>query len=434
MSKTTKQTDKVTFKSLGLEDIVVKITQDLGYKEPTPIQRNAIPEALKKKDVIGIAQTGSGKTAAFLLPVINSLLNTKMKDRNYYCLIIEPTRELAMQVVEVIEKMSRTLEGLTSCALIGGIDLMKQSIALAKKPNIIVGTPGRIVYHIKNTAGMDANINKVKFLIIDEADKLLEMDFSKELDYLFEVLPSQRTSLLFSATMSKQVESLQKASLKSPVRVQEEEQKYETVATLKQQYMFIPFKKRDAYLYTLLQSLAGKAILIFTMKCSGNTKLVMMLRQLGINAIPLHGKMTQQKRLLALNKFKSGKRAVLVATDVASRGLDIPDVDVVINYDCPLETKEYIHRVGRTARAGKSGLAITIVTQYSIELYQRIESAIGMKLSEYQVDESKVDENVDKVTEAMIGVSKSLKEEAQKRKDKEKKESNTGNNDMEEDD
>ncbi|EDR22313.1 ATP-dependent rRNA helicase RRP3, putative [Entamoeba dispar SAW760] len=381
-----------TFKDLGLIPEVLKVVEYLGYKKPTKISRKFYSR--------------SGKTASFLLPMIQHLLNVKEKNRAFYCIIIEPTRELAAQVVEVLDEIGKALPGLMSCLLVGGMDVMKQSVQLAKRPHVIVGTPGRIVYHIKNTKGVEESIQKVKFLVIDEADKLLEMDFANEIDYLIEKLPSQRTTMLFSATMSTKVEKLQRASLTHPVKIKEEEQKYQTVDTLRQEYCFIPFKYRDGYLLSILKETEGKSIIIFTMKCSGCTKLVMMLRQLGYAAIPLHGKMSQQKRLIALEKFKSGKRGILVATDVASRGLDIPNVDIVINYDCPLEPKDYIHRVGRTARAGKSGYAITLVTQYSIELYQRIETMIEKKLNEY------------KANDAMRIVSQQLKEEAQKKKEK----------------
>ncbi|EDR26857.1 ATP-dependent rRNA helicase RRP3, putative [Entamoeba dispar SAW760] len=407
-----------TFKDLGLIPEVLKVVEYLGYKKPTKIQENSIPVALQKKDIIGIAQTGSGKTASFLLPMIQHLLNVKEKNRAFYCIIIEPTRELAAQVVEVLDEIGKALPGLMSCLLVGGMDVMKQSVQLAKRPHVIVGTPGRIVYHIKNTKGVEESIQKVKFLVIDEADKLLEMDFANEIDYLIEKLPSQRTTMLFSATMSTKVEKLQRASLTHPVKIKEEEQKYQTVDTLRQEYCFIPFKYRDGYLLSILKETEGKSIIIFTMKCSGCTKLVMMLRQLGYAAIPLHGKMSQQKRLIALEKFKSGKRGILVATDVASRGLDIPNVDIVINYDCPLEPKDYIHRVGRTARAGKSGYAITLVTQYSIELYQRIETMIEKKLNEYKVNEKEAIAYSQKANDAMRIVSQQLKEEAQKKKEK----------------
>ncbi|KAL7719888.1 ATP-dependent rRNA helicase rrp3 [Entamoeba marina] len=393
---------QTTFSSLGLSNEVVAVTKHLGFTSPTAIQRNSIPHALHKKDVIGIAETGSGKTAAFLLPLLQQLLDAKERQREYFGLIIEPTRELAVQVVEVIEKMEGALSGLTACALVGGMDVVKQSILLAKKTT----------YYI---------FKKVKFFVIDEADKLLDMDFSKEIDQIIQALPSQRTTLLFSATMSSKVEKLERASLKHPVKVKEAEQKYATVDTLRQEYLLVPLKHRDAYLYTLLTTLAGKSILVFTMKCSGNTKLVLLLRQLGIPAIPLHGKMSQQKRLLALEKFKSGKRPVLVATDVASRGLDIPHVDVVINYDCPLEPKDYVHRVGRTARAGKSGLAVTLVTQYSVELYQRIEMMIEKKLKAYPINAELALSGVDRCNEAMRVVNQQIKEEKAKKKEKARK-------------
>ncbi|ELP92108.1 ATP-dependent rRNA helicase rrp3, putative [Entamoeba invadens IP1] len=419
-----------TFQEIGLLPEVIKVVEHLGYKMPTPIQSSSIPVALKRKDIIGIAQTGSGKTAAFLLPMLNHLLNTNERKRDFFCIVVEPTRELAAQVIEVLDRMAEALPGLVSCLLVGGMDEMKQAVLLAKKPNVIVCTPGRLVYHINNTKGVSQSLQKTRFLVIDEADKLLDMDFAADIDKLIESVPKQRTTMLFSATMSSRVEKLQRASLVHPVKIKQSEQKYSTVDTLRQEYLFIPFKYRDGYLMAILQKVGAQSAIIFTMKCSGNTRLVLMLRQLGYEAIPLNGKMSQQKRLLALEKFKSGKRSLLVATDVASRGLDIPDVDFVINYDCPVEPKDYIHRVGRTARAGKSGMAITIVTQYSLEFYQRIETMIEKKLDEYKVEEQVAMSYVNRCSEAMRVVNQILKDEASKEKER-IKDKNKGNADEE---
>lgn len=261
--------------------------------------------------------------------------------------------------------------------------MMSQSIVLSKKPHIIVATPGRLVDHLENTKGF--NLRNLAFLVLDEADRLLDLDFGDEIDKLLKVIPRERHTFLFSATMTSKVEKLQRASLVNPVKV-EVADKYTTVSTLLQYYLFFPFKYKECYLAYVLNELAGQTVIVFTHTCAHAQKLALMLRNLGFPAVCLHGQMSQPKRLGALNKFKSGDRTILIATDVASRGLDIPSVDAVLNYDVPQSSKDYIHRVGRTARAGRSGQAVTFVTQYDVEWYQRIETAIQKKLDEFPID------------------------------------------------
>jgi len=223
---------------------------------------------------------------------------------------------------------------------------------------------------LQNTRGF--NLRSLRYLVLDEADRLLNMDFEKEIDQILQVIPKQRNTFLFSATMTSKVAKLQRASLHNPVKV-EVSKKYGTVKRLLQQYQFIPAKFKDVYVVSLLNDLSASTAIIFTSTCEHCQRLAILLRNLGFGAIPLHGKMSQPKRLGALATFKSGARSILIATDVASRGLDIPAVDLVVNYDIPTHSKDYIHRVGRTARAGRSGRAVTFVTQYDVELFQRIE-------------------------------------------------------------
>ena len=210
----------------------------------------------------------------------------------------------------------------------------------------------------------------------------MDLDFGTEIDKLLKVIPRERNTFLFSATMTTKVAKLQRASLTDPVKV-EVSSKYATVSTLIQNYLFVPAKLKDTYLTYLLNDLAGITAIVFVSTCANAQRLALMLRNLGFPAIPIHGQLTQAHRLGALNKFKTGDRNILIATDVASRGLDIPSVDVVINFDVPTHSKDYIHRVGRTARAGRSGKSVTLVTQYDIEMYQRIEELIGKKLELY---------------------------------------------------
>lgn len=395
--------DDVSFSSLGVLPVLCTACASLGWARPTQIQREVLPFAFQGRDIIGLAETGSGKTAAFSLPILQALLNDPQP---YFALILAPTRELAFQISEQIEALGADI-GVRCVAVVGGVDLMAQAIALAKKPHIIVASPGRIVDHLENTKGF--KLDKLKFLVMDEADRLLNMDFEKEIDKLLQVIPQQRNTFLFSATMTSKVAKLQRASLSDPVKV-EVSKKYQTAAGLKQQYVFIPAKHKDIYLCYILNELSGNTAIIFTSTCEHTQRVAILLRNLGFAAVPLHGKMPQPKRLGALNKFKSGQMTILLATDVASRGLDIPSVDLVINYDIPTHSKDYIHRVGRTARAGRSGRAITLVTQYDVELFQRIEGLLGYKLAEYQLDQPAVMILADRVAEAQRIAAMELRE------------------------
>ncbi|KAK4393391.1 DEAD-box ATP-dependent RNA helicase 10 [Sesamum angolense] len=325
------ETEEKSFRDLGINEQLAEACDNLGWKNPTKIQVEAIPMALEGKDIIGLAQTGSGKTGAFAIPILQSLLETPQA---FFACVLSPTRELAIQIAEQFEALGSGI-GVKCAVLVGGVDQVQQSIALGKRPHIVVATPGRLIDHLSNTKGF--SLRTLKYLVLDEADRLLNEDFEKAIDELLNVIPRDRRTYLFSATMTKKVKKLQRACLKNPVKI-EAASKYSTVDTLKQQYRFVPAKYKS-------------------------------------------------KRLGALNKFKAGECNILICTDVASRGLDIPSVDMVINYDIPTNSKDYIHRVGRTARAGRSGVAISIVNQYELEWYLQIEKLIGKKLPEYPAEE-----------------------------------------------
>ena len=356
----------------------------MGYKAPTPIQAQSIPLALEGRDLIGLAETGSGKTAALALPILQALLD---KPQPFFGLVLAPTRELAYQISQAFEALG-SLISVRCAVIVGGMDMVPQAIALGKKPHIIVATPGRLLDHLENTKGF--SLRSLKYLVMDEADRLLDLDFGPILDKILKVLPRERRTYLFSATMSSKVESLQRASLRDPLRVSISSNKYQTVSTLLQSYVFIPHQHKDTYLVYLINEFAGQSAIVFTRTVNETQRIAILLRTLGFGAIPLHGQLSQSARLGALNKFRAGSREILVATDVAARGLDIPSVDVVLNYDLPPDSKTYIHRVGRTARAGKSGHAISVVTQYDVEIWLRIEAALGKKQNEYDYDKEEV--------------------------------------------
>ncbi|KAL8998078.1 MAG: hypothetical protein Q9169_002771 [Polycauliona sp. 2 TL-2023] len=408
-SSVTVKNAAATFRGLGVIDSLCDACSKLGYENPTPIQTESIPLALQGRDIIGLAETGSGKTAAYALPILQALMD---KPQSLFGLVMAPTRELADQISKAIEALG-SLINVRSCVIVGGMDMVSQAIALGKKPHIVVATPGRLLDHLENTKGF--SLRSLKYLVLDEADRLLDLDFGDILDKILKVLPRERRTYLFSATMTSKVESLQRASLSNPLRVSISANKYQTVATLIQNYLLLPFKDKDLYLVYLLNRFAGQSIIVFTRTVNDAQRLALLVRSLNFKAIPLHGQLSQTARLGALGKFRAGESVrILIATDVASRGLDIPSVDVVVNFDLPQDSATYIHRVGRTARAGKSGHALSLVTQYDFEIYQRIEHALGKKLDEFPVEKDELmvfGETVNEAQRVAIRKMKDLHEE-----------------------
>ncbi|VDC06553.1 unnamed protein product [Peniophora sp. CBMAI 1063] len=394
-----------SFKELGIIDPLLEAIATLKYKAPTEIQAQALPHALEGRDIIGVASTGSGKTAAFALPILQKLWEAPQ--RQLFACVLAPTRELAYQISQQFEALGSSL-GVRAVTLVGGISETEQAIALAKKPHVVVATPGRLHWHLENTKGF--SLKALKFLVLDEADRLLDLDFGPVIDKILKAIPRERTTYLYSATMTTKVAKLQRASLSNPVRV-EVNSKYSTVSTLLQYYLFIPLVQKDVHLVHLCNNLAQNSIMVFTRTVHDAQRLSLILRTLGFPAVPLHGQLSQSQRLGALAKFKAGGRSVLIATDVASRGLDIPSVDVVVNFDIPTHSKDYIHRVGRTARAGRAGKAITLVTQYDVELIQRIEAVIGKKMDLWPADKEEVALLRERVDEASRLAAAELREQ-----------------------
>ncbi|KAK4227590.1 putative ATP-dependent rRNA helicase RRP3 [Podospora fimiseda] len=402
-SKDNEDSQPKSFKELGIVDSLCEACDRLGYKKPTAIQAEAIPLALQDRDIIGIAETGSGKTAAFALPILQALLD---KPQPLFALVLAPTRELAAQIAQQFEALG-SLISLRCALLLGGLDMVQQAIVLGKKPHVVVATPGRLLDHLEKTKGF--SLRNLRYCVMDEADRLLDMDFGPILEKILKFLPRERRTFLFSATMSSKVESLQRASLRDPLKVNVSSSKYQTVSTLKSNYILVPQKHKDVYLVYLCNEFNGKTIIIFVRTVLDTQRIAILLRTLGMGAVPLHGGLSQTARLGALNKFRSGARNILVATDVAARGLDIPNVDAVINYDLPSDSKTYIHRVGRTARAGKSGNAVNIVTQYVLEVYLRIEKALGHKLDQYPLEKEEVMVFAPRVEEAQRHAKNEMK-------------------------
>jgi len=395
---------EATFASLGVCEELCQACKLLKWSSPTRIQQEAIPWALQGRDIIGLAETGSGKTGAFALPIVQRLLDDPQR---FFAVCLAPTRELCVQIGEQFEAIGSGIK-LQTAVIVGGLDMVTQGMALAKRPHVVVASPGRLVDHLENTKGF--HLRTIKYLVMDEADRLLSMDFDEALDKILETVPRDRNTFLFSATMTSKVSKLQRASLRRPVKV-EVSTKHDTAKNLVQSYMFIPYKFKQTYLAALIGHFQHYAVMVFVDTCLNSQKLSIMLRHLGYTTIALHGQLSQAQRLGALSGFKAGETRILVATDVASRGLDIPSVDLVVNYDIPKNSKDYIHRVGRTARAGRSGRAVTLVSQYDIELFQRIEHFLEKKLEELtELKEPAVKAKHERVLEAMRSTELELRE------------------------
>lgn len=308
-------------------------------------------------------------------------------------MVLTPTRELAYQIAEQFRVLGKPL-GLRDCIVVGGMDMVAQALELSNQPHVVVATPGRLADHIRGAKAV--NLSRIQFLIMDEADRLLEQgctDFTKDLEVILGAVPAKRQTLLFSATLTDTLQELKNIALNKPF-FWESQSETRTVEELDQRYILTPEKVKDAYLVHLIQTFTDEhhdwSIIIFTNTCKNCQILTMMLREFHFPTISLHSMMKQKQRFANLSKFKASVYKILIATDVAARGLDIPTVQVVINHNTPGLPKIYIHRVGRTARAGRNGVSITLVTQYDIHLVHSIEEQTQTKLKEYPVEEKEV--------------------------------------------
>jgi len=343
---------KNTFESFNLNPALLQNIQSLGYTSPTPIQDQAIPEISLGKDVIGLANTGTGKTASFLIPLINKHL----LDKNQKVLIVTPTRELAEQINQEFMKFTKNMR-IGSSLAIGGTSIFRQIKELKYKPNFVIGTPGRLKDLINREILNIANFQNV---VLDEADQMLDIGFVEEIKFLISKLSRNRQSLFFSATMNKKVEEIVESFVKNPVMISVK--KSDASKSVKQDYVRVPEgKTKIQFLHEMLSKEKHHKYLIFAKTKMGVQKLAETLSQKGHTVEAIHGDKRQTQRKISLAKFKNNEAQILIATDVVSRGIDIKDVTHVINFDLPESVDDYIHRIGRTGRAGKTGYAITLV-------------------------------------------------------------------------
>jgi ATP-dependent RNA helicase DDX49/DBP8 len=353
------------FHELGIDQWLIDQLAKISIKKPTEIQLNTIKPILEGRDIIASARTGSGKTLAFCLPILQKLA---MDPYGIYALVLTPTRELAFQIAEQCRIVGATI-GLKVAVVVGGMDMTQQNLELAQRPHIVIATPGRLVDHIQSS---QLTFKRLKFLVLDEADRLLDNTFTQDLETILGNLPSKRQTLLFSATMTEEIENLEFKSQKPYVYSCA---RFDTNESCEQKYLFIPSTVREVYLsYLLLNDLEKKTVIIFASKPRTCEILRIMLKEQGVRSTCLHSHMSQNDRLGSLAKFKGGIVPILICTDVGSRGLDIPQVQVVINYQLPADPTDYIHRIGRTARAGRGGLSISVVTERDVEIVKTIES------------------------------------------------------------
>ncbi len=363
----------MTFEKLGLSEKVLTAVTQAGYEIPTPIQAQAIPVALKGRDVLGIAQTGTGKTASFVLPMLTLLERGRARARMPRSLILEPTRELAAQVVTEFETLGAEHK-LTVALLIGGVSFDEQVRKLDRGADVLIATPGRLLDHFQRGKLL---LTGVEIFVIDEADRMLDMGFIPDMERISKLIPPQRQTLFFSATMPAEIKRLADNFLNNPERI-EATRPSSTVDTIEQLLCYAPSdpKQKRAALREIMADQKVKNAIVF---CNRKRDVAILHRSLvkhGLNAEAIHGDLHQTQRTATLEGFRNGDVTYLIASDVAARGLDIPDVSHIFNYDVPVHSEDYVHRIGRTGRAGRKGCAVTLVTSHEMRAISAIEKLV----------------------------------------------------------
>ncbi|MDB5669762.1 MAG: box helicase [Alphaproteobacteria bacterium] len=365
----------MSFADLGLSDELLRAVEESGYTEPTPIQQQAIPSVLMNRDLIGIAQTGTGKTAGFVLPMIDILAQGRSRARMPRSLILEPTRELAAQVAENFEKYGK-YHKLSMALLIGGVSMGDQQKALQKGVDVLIATPGRLMDLFQRGKIMLTDCN---LLVIDEADRMLDMGFIPDIEEICSKLPNSRQTLLFSATMPTPIKKLADKFLSNPKTI-EVSRPATANASIDQRLLKVDSRKKKQALEDRLHGNDVRTAIVFCNRKTTVRELAQSLKRSGLKVGQIQGDMEQAERISELDRFKDGDINILVASDVAARGLDVKDVSHVFNYDVPWHPDDYIHRIGRTGRAGRTGIAITLATNADAEAIEAIEKLIGTKI------------------------------------------------------
>lgn len=390
----TETPEGITFSDLGLSEPLLNAVTDSGYTIPTPIQWRAIPEVLKGRDVLGIAQTGTGKTASFVLPMIEILAQGRAKARMPRTIILEPTRELAAQVAENFEKYGKNHK-LNMALLIGGVSFGDQDALLMKGVDILIATPGRLLDQFERGKIL---LSGVQLLVIDEADRMLDMGFIPDIERLVKLTPFTRQTLFFSATMPKEISGLADQFLQAPVRI-EVARPAQTASTIEQfliRAKYNDFKAKRNILRNIISN-EGDAVKNAVVFCNRKKDVDIVAKSLcahGFDAAPIHGDLDQNQRTITLDKFRAGELKFLVASDVAARGLDVPDLSHVFNFDVPMHADDYVHRIGRTGRAGKLGRAFMITTPYDSKNLTGVENLIGGPIPLFESEIGQNDEPV----------------------------------------
>jgi len=369
----------MTFKELNISSPILRALEDKQYAIPTPIQEQAIPIATKGVDVLGLAQTGTGKTAAFAIPIIDQLKDRKFPKgafRPIRSLILTPTRELALQIEESFLDYGKYTD-LRYTVIFGGVNQNPQVRQLKRGTDILVATPGRLLDLIGQGF---IHLDQIEIFVLDEADRMLDMGFIHDIKKIFPLLPKQKQTMLFSATMPKEINEISNSLQKHPVRV-EVTPESSVVDTIDQFLCCVEKPEKIDLLVNLLHKDTRDRILIFSRTKHGADKIARTLNKKNIGCEAIHGNKSQNARQTALNNFKSGKTRIIVATDIAARGIDVPDLGIVINYDMPDVAETYVHRIGRTGRAGKDGQAITFCAKEDRPMLKDIEKLIGSKIN-----------------------------------------------------
>ena len=372
------------FSDFKLNPKILKAVQEAGYEKPTPIQNKAIPAALEGKDVLGIAQTGTGKTASFTLPMINLLARGRARARMPRSLVLCPTRELAAQVAENFDRYAKNLK-LTKALLIGGVSFKEQDTLIDKGVDVLIATPGRLIDHFERGKLL---LTGVQVMVVDEADRMLDMGFIPDIERIFKLTPFTRQTLFFSATMAPEIERITNTFLSAPIRVEIARQATASENIEQSVVMFKP-KRKDTEgsekrkLLRQLIDLEGKKCANAIVFCNRKTDVDICSKSLnkyGYQAAPIHGDLDQAKRTDTLENFRDGGLRILVASDVAARGLDIPSVSHVFNFDVPIQAEDYVHRIGRTGRAGREGRAIMICSNKDYKNFVNVEALIQKEI------------------------------------------------------